>query len=176
MVRVEEVEGRERAIEHREKRVEEERSLMQSQVQLLQTELDARCEEVLAAKRDAGRRLAEVTQDLAERSEEAEAAARREEVVREEANQQRVRAEQLAERLREARNSEGKLEENFRAELAAQTRFEIFHFSYLMSLGTFSLTSECENNCTWSKDDNNDSGWQHCIKSTAKKAMPRRKS
>ena len=122
MVRVEEVEGRERAIEHREKRVEEERSLMQSQVQLLQTELDARCEEVLAAKRDAGRRLAEVTQDLAERSEEAEAAARREEVVREEANQQRVRAEQLAERLREARNSEGKLEENFRAELAAQTR------------------------------------------------------
>ena len=123
------MEGRERAIEHREKRVEEERSLMQSQVQLLQTELDARCEEVLAAKRDAGRRLAEVTQDLAERSEEAEAAARREEVVREEANQQRVRAEQLAERLREARNSEGKLEENFRAELAAQTRFEIFHFS-----------------------------------------------
>ena len=164
------MEGRERAIEHREKRVEEERSLVQSQVQLLQTELDARCEEVLAAKRDAGRRLAEVTQDLAERSEEAEAAARREEVVREEANQQRVRAEQLAERLREARNSEGKLEENFRAELAAQTRFEIFHFSY------FSLISECENNCTWSKDDNNDSGWQHCIKSTARKAMPRRRS
>jgi len=122
MVRVEEVEGRERAIEHREKRVEEERAMMQSQVQLLQTELDARCEEVLAAKRDAGKRLAEVTQDLAERSEEAEAAARREQVVRDEANQQRARAEQLAERLREARNSEGKMEENFRAELAAQTR------------------------------------------------------
>ena len=47
MVRVEEVEGRERAIEHREKRVEEERAMMQSQVQLLQTELDARCEEVI---------------------------------------------------------------------------------------------------------------------------------
>ena len=63
-----------------------------------------------------------MTQDLAERSEEAKAAARREQVVRDEANQQRARAEQLAERLREARNSEGKMEENFRAELAAQTR------------------------------------------------------
>ena len=153
MVRVEEVEGRERAIEHREKRVEEERAMMQSQVQLLQTELDARCEEVilffenvsfavykidfqvLAAKRDAGKRLAEVTQDLAERSEEAEAAARREQVVRDEANQQRARAEQLAERLREARNSEGKMEENFRAELAAQTRWE----SYLALIKNYSV-------------------------------------
>ena len=144
MVRVEEVEGRERAIEHREKRLEEERTLIQSQVQLLQTELDARCEEVLAAKREAGRRLAEVTQDLAERSEEAEAASRREEVVREEANQQKARAEQLAERLREARNSEGKLEENFRAELAAQTRFQILHIFSLLYLSVKSILSSTQ--------------------------------
>ena len=90
---------------------------------------------MLAAKRDAGKRLAEVTQDLAERSEEAEAAARREQVVRDEANQQRARAEQLAERLREARNSEGKMEENFRAELAAQTRWE----SYLALIKNYSV-------------------------------------
>ena len=90
---------------------------------------------MLAAKRDAGKRLAEVTQDLAERSEEAEAAARREQVVRDEANQQRARAEQLAERLREARNSEGKMEENFRAELAAQKRWE----SYLALIKNYSV-------------------------------------
>ena len=90
---------------------------------------------MLAAKRDAGKRLAEVTQDLAERSEEAKAAARREQVVRDEANQQRARAEQLAERLREARNSEGKMEENFRAELAAQTRWE----SYLALIKNYSV-------------------------------------
>ena len=76
-----------------------------------------------------------MTQDLAERSEEAEAAARREQVVRDEANQQRARAEQLAERLREARNSEGKMEENFRAELAAQKRWE----SYLALIKNYSV-------------------------------------
>ena len=36
LVRVEEVETRERSLEHRERRLEEERSLMQGQVSLLQ--------------------------------------------------------------------------------------------------------------------------------------------
>ena len=43
LVRVEEVETRERSLEHRERRLEEERSLMQGQVSLLQvTRLIAR--------------------------------------------------------------------------------------------------------------------------------------
>ena len=42
-------------------------------------------------------------QDLAEKTEECDAAGRREGVVREEARRQRARVEQLTEKLREAR-------------------------------------------------------------------------
>ena len=65
--------------------------------------MDKRSEEVLSARRESGRRLAELTQDLSEKTEEAESAGRKEEAVRQEATEQRGRAEQLAVRLREAR-------------------------------------------------------------------------
>ena len=65
--------------------------------------MDKRSEEVLSARRESGRRLAQLTQELSEKTEEAEAAGRKEEAVRQEATEQRGRAEQLAIRLREAR-------------------------------------------------------------------------
>ena len=131
--------------------------------------MEKRSEEVLSSRRESGRRLAQLTQELSEKTEEAKSAGRKEE-----ATEQRGRAEQLAIRLREARygrilklcssrapllflrpsnyfcpllqlnsflswssqplelfcpvdscptrESEGKLEENFRAELTAQTK------------------------------------------------------
>ena len=131
--------------------------------------MEKRSEEVLSSRRESGRRLAQLTQELSEKKEEAESAGRKEE-----ATEQRGRKEQLAIRLREARygrilklcssrapllflrpsnyfcpllqlnsflswssqplelfcpvdscptrESEGKLEENFRAELTAQTK------------------------------------------------------
>ena len=87
-VRVEKVESRERGLEERG---------------LLQGELDKRCEDVLMARREGGWKLAEVTEELAEKTEEAASAGRREEMVKEEAKQQISRAEQLASKLREAR-------------------------------------------------------------------------
>ena len=65
--------------------------------------MDKRSEEVLSARRESGRWLAQLTQDLAEKTEEAESAGRMEEAVRQEATEQGGRAGQLAIRLREAR-------------------------------------------------------------------------
>ena len=65
--------------------------------------MEKRSEEVLSARRESGRWLAQLTQDLSEKTEEAESAGRMEEAVRQEATEQGGRAGQLAIRLREAR-------------------------------------------------------------------------
>eukprot|EP00092_Neocalanus_flemingeri_P000848 GFUD01000905.1.p1 GENE.GFUD01000905.1~~GFUD01000905.1.p1 ORF type:complete len:1977 (-),score=934.20 GFUD01000905.1:29-5959(-) len=130
LVKMEGVESREVQLGHREKRLVEEREFMAGQVKMLQEELERRGEEVLSARREAGHKLAEMTQELAGQSEEARAAVRKEEVVKQEAEELRGRAERLAERLKEARDSEGKLEEKFRAELAAQTKLATLYKSH----------------------------------------------
>jgi len=130
LVRMEEVESREVQLAHKEKRLTEEKEFMAGQVKMLQDELERRGEEVLSARREAGHKLAEMTQELAEQTEEARAAARKENLLRQEVEELRGRAEQLAERLKEARESETKLEEKFRAELLAQTKLATLYKSH----------------------------------------------
>ena len=65
--------------------------------------MEKRSEEVLSSRQESGRWLAQLTQELSEKTEVAESAGRKEEAVRQEATKQRGRAEQLAIRLREAR-------------------------------------------------------------------------
>jgi len=130
LVRMEEVESKEVQLGHKEKRLAEEREFMSGQVKMLQDELERRGAEVLSAKREAGLKLAEMTQELAEQTEEARAAVRKEDLIRQEAEELKGRAEQLVERLKEARESEGKLEEKFRAELAAQTKLATLYKSH----------------------------------------------
>lgn len=130
LVKMEEVESREVQLEHKEKRLVEEREFMSGQVKMLQEELERRGGEVLSARREAGHKLAELTQELAEQTEESKAAVRKEDLIRQEADELRGRAEQLAERLKEARESEGKLEEKFRAELTAQTKLATLYKSH----------------------------------------------
>merc|ERR550532_2769470 len=97
---------------------------------MLQDELERRGEEVLTARREAGHKLAEMTQELAEQTEDAKAASRKENLLRQEVEELQGSAEQLADRLKEARDSETKLEEKFRAELLAQTKLATLYKSH----------------------------------------------
>ena len=89
---------------------------------MLESELEKQREEFLTSKREAGHKLAELSQDLAFQTEEARSAQKSKELLIEESKQFQARAESLTEKLKDARESERKLEEKFRAELAAQTR------------------------------------------------------
>jgi len=129
-VKVEEVESKEVNLAYREKRLEEEREFFKSQISMLQTEVEKRSEEVLQARRESGQELARINQELSEQMEEARAAKRGEESSSGEADSYKRRAEELAERLREARESESKLEENYRAELRAQTKLANLYKSH----------------------------------------------
>jgi len=130
LVRMEEVESREVQLDHREKRMTEETEFHANQVKMLEMELEKQREEFLTAKREAGLKMAEMTQDLAFQTEEARNASRSKELLSEESKQFQTHAENLASKLKDARDCERKLEEKFRAELSVQTRLASLYKSH----------------------------------------------
>ena len=148
-MRIDEVESRETQLEHKEKRLAEEKTFYEQQLKQLEGELEKQRAELLASKREAGHKLAGLSQvshhrlhywlmisnlfilqDLASQTEEARNALRSKNILMEESQEFQTRAEDLAEKLRDSRESERKLEEKFRAELAAQTRLANLYKSY----------------------------------------------
>ena len=120
--RLDDLDTKEMNISFKEKRFTEEKAFLESQIELLKEEIDRRNEEVLGAKRDAGVRQIELTQELAEKTEQLRSSLKREESAIEDCETFKHRAEKLSERLLEARESESKLEDNYRAELRSQTK------------------------------------------------------
>ena len=148
-MRIDEVESRETQLEHKEKRLAEEKTFYEQQLKQLEGELEKQRAELLASKREAGHKLAGLSQvshhrlhywlmisnlfilqDLASQTEEARNALRSKNILMEESQEFQTRAEDLAEKLRDSRESERKLEEKFRAELAAQTRLANLYKSH----------------------------------------------
>ena len=130
LVRMEEVESKEVQLEHKEKRLAEEAEFHVKQVSRLETELEKAREEFITAKREAGHKIAELTQEVSFQTEEARAASRSKDLLMEESAGFQTRAESLADKLREARETERKMEEKFRAELSAQTRLSQLYKSH----------------------------------------------
>ena len=62
LVRIDEVESRETQLEHKEKRLAEEKTFYEQQLKQLEAELEKQRGELLASKREAGHKLAELTQ------------------------------------------------------------------------------------------------------------------
>ena len=62
LVRIDEVESREAQLEHKEKRLAEEKTFYEQQMKQLETELEKQREELLASKREAGHKLAGLSQ------------------------------------------------------------------------------------------------------------------
>ena len=56
------MESREAQLEHKEKRLAEEKSFYEQQLKLLESELEKQREELLASKREAGHKLAGLSQ------------------------------------------------------------------------------------------------------------------
>ena len=61
-MRIDEVESREAQLEQKEKRLAEEKTFYEQQMKQLETELDRQREELLASKREAGHKLAGLSQ------------------------------------------------------------------------------------------------------------------
>ena len=136
LVRMEEIESREVQLDHKEKRISEDKEFHDNQVKMLETELEKQREEFLTSKREAGHKMAELSQDLAFQTEEARSAAKSKELLLEESKQFQARAEDLADKLLEARETERQLEEKFRAELSAQTRLASLYKSHSVEHNT----------------------------------------
>ena len=130
LVRMEEIESREVQLDHKEKRITEDKEFHARQIKMLETELEKQREEYMASKREAGHKMAELSQDLAFQTEEARSAAKSKELLAEESKEFQARAESLADNLREARETARTLEEKFRAELSAQTRLASLYKSH----------------------------------------------
>jgi len=120
--RLEDIDAKEMNLTFKQKRLDEEKKFLGSQIQLLQEEVEKRNNEVLTAKREGSIRQIELSQDLEQKTEQLRVIALREEAALKDAETYKVHAEKLTERLREARESEGKLEDNYRAELRSQTK------------------------------------------------------
>lgn len=56
------MEGRESQLEHKEKRLQEEKNFYDNQIKLLESELEKQREELLTSKREAGHKLAVLSQ------------------------------------------------------------------------------------------------------------------
>ena len=119
---VEETASKEVSLEYREKRMAEERDYLTAQLTALNKELAEKNEELASLRRDHTTRMAELQTRVAEGSEALRTAEGREEAAREDANAYRKRAEELADKLKAARDSEMAVEENYRQELRAQTK------------------------------------------------------
>ena len=130
LVRMEEIESREVQLDHKEKRIAEDKEFYISQIKMLETELEKQREEFLTAKREAGHKMAELSQDLAFQTEESRSSANSKELMMAESKEFQARSESLAEKLREARETGRMLEEKFRAELSAQTRLASLYKSH----------------------------------------------
>ena len=77
---------------------------------------------MLTAKREAGVRQIELTSELADKTEQIRILSRAKESAQEDRDLFRRKVESLTERLKEARDSEAKLEDNYRAELKSQKK------------------------------------------------------
>ena len=64
LVRIDEVESREAQLEHKEKRLQEEKQFYENQIKLMESELEKQREDLLTSKREAGQKLAELSQVL----------------------------------------------------------------------------------------------------------------
>ena len=110
------------SLQYREKRMEEEREYLNVQVRSLNKELAKKNEEVMAARRDAITKSSGLREQFEETTEKLRMAEQREAARAEDLTSTEARVEELSEKLKKARDSELKLEENYRQELSAQTK------------------------------------------------------
>lgn len=122
IVKVEEIASKEIVLEYKEKRIQEEREYMNAQIQTLSSQLSQTNDEIIRVRSEQSQRLAQLSSDLAQKSEEVGMLEGREEALKADLENANVRCEELAERLKAARESEIAVEENYRQEVRAQTK------------------------------------------------------
>ena len=129
-MKAEEVESKELSLKYREKRMEEEREYLGAQVAALTEETRKKNDENISLRREQTARTADLQSKLAGKSEEGRVLEGKVEAMRDERDGLRKRAEDLAGKLRDARDAEARVEEHYRQELLAQTNLASHYKSH----------------------------------------------
>ncbi len=121
-MKFQDLEAREVSLKHKEQRLDQDRDLFEERFANLQEDLRHAHESNSIAQKDYNGRIAQLEGELSHRTESVRVLEGREEALKADKDVLQGRIDDLVERLREARDSKGNLEEGYRQEVRAQTR------------------------------------------------------
>ncbi|XP_061587970.1 nucleoprotein TPR-like isoform X2 [Cololabis saira] len=121
-LKVDEIQSSATSVQHREKRMEQEKELLEQKIEWLTAELKTKTEELLTTNRDKGKEILDLQGSLKSSNEQVTRLESQLPLLRETSESQNKRAEDLNNKLKQAKDELSAMEEKYRNELNAHIK------------------------------------------------------
>ncbi|KAM9322514.1 nucleoprotein TPR-like [Pholidichthys leucotaenia] len=121
-LKLDEIQSSEASVQHREKRMEQEKELLEQKIEWLTAELKAKTEELLNTNREKGKEILELQSSLKGQEEQVNRLQSQLRSLKEMSENQSKRAEDLNNKLKQAKDEQTTMEEKYRNELNAHVK------------------------------------------------------